>query len=89
MYQSGHVGNKSINAWAVGSIVGYTLDMPWSPRLALQIDGASGDKHPGDGSLGTFNPLFLNGYYFTLAGIRAMQTSFTSSHRSRSNRRVT
>jgi len=68
MYQSGHVGTASIAAWAVGSIFGYTLDMPWSPRLALQADSASGDKHPGDGSLGTFNPLFPNGYYFTLAG---------------------
>jgi len=67
MYQSGYVGSKSISAWAVGSIVGYTLAMPWSPRLALQFDGASGDKQPGDGSLGTFNPLFPNGYYFTLA----------------------
>ncbi len=37
-------------------------------RLALQVDGVSGDKHPGDGSLGMFNPLFPNGYYSTLAG---------------------
>lgn len=29
---------------------------------------ASGDSHPGDNTLGTFNPLFPNGYYFTLAG---------------------
>jgi len=68
MYQSGHVGTKAIAAWAIGSIVGYTLNMPWSPRLALQADSASGDKQPGDGNLGTFNPLFPNGYYFTLAG---------------------
>jgi hypothetical protein len=30
---------------------------------------ASGDKHAGDGKLGTFNPLFPNGYYFALAGL--------------------
>ena len=34
----------------------------------MQIDGASGDRHPGDGRVETFNPLFPNGYYFTLAG---------------------
>ncbi|MDR5805800.1 alginate export family protein [Caballeronia sp. LZ001] len=69
MYQSGHVGEKTISAWAVGSLAGYTLAAaPWTPRLGIQIDAASGDRHPGDGRVGTFNPLFPNGYYFTLAG---------------------
>lgn len=68
MYQTGDVGNKRIGAWAVGSLFGYTLDSTWTPRLGLQVDAASGDRHPGDGRLGTFNPLFPNGYYFALAG---------------------
>ncbi|WP_250516503.1 alginate export family protein [Caballeronia sp. INDeC2] len=68
MYQTGHVGNKTIAAWAVGSLFGYTLASPWTPRFGLQIDAASGDRHPNDGRVETFNPLFPNGYYFTLAG---------------------
>jgi hypothetical protein len=49
--------------------VGYTFsDIPLQPRLGIQADAASGDRRPGDGTLGTFNPLFPNGYYFTLAG---------------------
>jgi hypothetical protein len=40
----------------------------WSPRLALQFDIASGTADPRSGTLGTFNPLFPNGYYFALAG---------------------
>lgn len=69
MYQSGHVGNKTIGAWAIGSLAGYTLaNMPWTPRLGVQLDAASGDRHPGDGRIETFNALFPNGYYFALAG---------------------
>lgn len=68
MYQTGHVGDKTIAAWAVGSLFGYTLSSQWTPRFGLQVDAASGDRHPNDGRIETFNPLFPNGYYFTLAG---------------------
>jgi len=69
MGQTGVVGGKDIRAWAVGARTGYTFaQFAWQPRLGLQMDAASGDHHPADNVLGTFNPLFPNGYYFTLAG---------------------
>jgi Alginate export len=69
MAQFGDVGGTNIRAWAVGSRSGYTVaDFAWTPCLGLQIDAASGDHKAGDKTLGTFNPLFPNGYYFTLAG---------------------
>jgi hypothetical protein len=69
MGQVGDIGGKSIRAWAVGSRSGYTIaNVAWAPRLGLQIDAASGDHKAGDKTLGTFNPLFTNGYCFTLAG---------------------
>jgi hypothetical protein len=40
----------------------------WSPRLGIQLDAASGDHNLSDGQVGTFNPLFPNGYYVTLSG---------------------
>lgn len=69
MQQRGEVGAKRIEAWAWGARVGYTATgTGWRPRIGLQVDAASGDRRRGDRTLGTFNPLFPNGYYFTLAG---------------------
>jgi hypothetical protein len=69
MGQAGSVGTKQIRAWGAGARAGYTFtDVVWQPRIGLQLDGASGDRHRGDGRIETFNPLFPNGYYFSLAG---------------------
>ncbi len=53
-----------------GDLSGYwsRYDRSNARFIAVQIDAASGDRHPHDGRIGTFNPLFPNGYYFTLAG---------------------
>jgi len=68
MGQTGNLGAKSVRAWAFGSLAGHTLvAWMWSPRFGLQIDAASGDHDPNGRTLGTFNPLFPNGYYVTLA----------------------
>ena len=68
MGQVGRIAQERIRAWYVGSRLGYTFSAPWSPRLGLQFDVASGDNNPHDGTLNTFNPLFPIGYYVTLAG---------------------
>ena len=69
MGQTGHVDQKRIRAWGIGSRFGYTLaKTTFKPRLGLQVDAASGDTHPGDETIGTLNPLFPNGYYLNLAG---------------------
>jgi len=69
MNQVGRIGLQDIEAWAFGSLAGYTLrDLPWTPRLGIQVDASSGDRSPTDNRLNTFNPLFPNGYYVTLAG---------------------
>jgi hypothetical protein len=69
MGQGGDMAGESVRAWAFGSLAGYTFAaLPWTPRLGLQVDAASGDKNRNDHQLNTFNPLFPNGYYVSLSG---------------------
>src|SRR5262249_4541948 len=57
MQQAGSVGGKSVSAWAVGTLVGYTFkSAPLTPRIGVQLDAASGDGNPHDSHVGTFNP---------------------------------
>ncbi len=46
------------SAWYQHLDVGYTSEMPWSPRLALQYDYASGDHDPNDNKDQRFDTLF-------------------------------
>jgi hypothetical protein len=65
MAQWGHFADNSIRAWSLASETGYVLSaLPLSPRLLLRANIASGDDDPGDGRLGTFNPLYPRAKYF-------------------------
>ena len=61
--QFGSVGNASVAAGMFTAVLGYTAPVHWSPRVYLEFDYASGDKHPG-GTVGTFNQLYPNGHSF-------------------------
>lgn len=45
-------------AWYQHVDIGYTFDLPWSPRLALEYDYASGDKNPNDNQDQRFDTLY-------------------------------
>lgn len=45
-------------AWYQHADVGYTFAMPWTPRLALEYDYASGDSNPNDGKDQRFDTLY-------------------------------
>jgi hypothetical protein len=65
-YQWGSFGTRSIRAWSVSTETGFTFDRtPFHPRPLLRADVYSGDGNPANHPLGTFNPLFPRGAYFT------------------------
>ncbi|MFO0373692.1 MAG: alginate export family protein [Alphaproteobacteria bacterium] len=66
VYQFGTFGVMRIQAWTFASDLGYSFsDTFLKPRLGLKANIASGDKNRKNNVLGTFNPLFPRGSYFT------------------------
>lgn len=64
--QWGTFGDGDIGAWSLASDTGYTWHSdPWTPRLGLSANVASGDRNPADQDLQTFNPLYPRGSYFS------------------------
>lgn len=77
IYQFGSFGDGDISAWTVASETGFTFeDKPWRPRAALSANIASGDDDPADSDLGTFNPLFPRGNYFSEAAVLGPRNFF-------------
>jgi Alginate export len=65
-YQWGSFGNGSIGAWSVSTETGYTFTQArFQPRPLLRADVYSGDRSETGTTLGTFNPLFPRGAYFS------------------------
>jgi hypothetical protein len=65
-YQWGTFGSGSIRAWSVSTETGFTFDrLRFRPRALLRADVYSGDGNSVNQTLGTFNPLFPRGAYFT------------------------
>lgn len=72
MVQFGETAGKTTTAWAFETDWHYKFnDIDWQPELGLKLDILSGDRTNGDDNIQTFNPMFTNPGYFSLAGVIA------------------
>ncbi len=66
VYQFGEFGRRDVSAWTASSDTGYSpAGAAWKARFGVKSSIATGDSNPADGKLGTFNPLFPRGAFFT------------------------
>ena len=56
--QWGSLGSTDISAWGAYAELGYTLQVPWTPRLYAEYTFGSGDSDPNDRVTGGFSDLF-------------------------------
>lgn len=69
MIQSGRTANKTALAWALEIDWKYVLNkFKMKPTFGVKANIISGDQTYGDDKLGTFNPMFANPAFFSLAG---------------------
>lgn len=57
-FQTGRKGSKEHFAYNPHAELGYTFRLPWTPRLLIQYDYASGTSNPNGSQDGTFDKLF-------------------------------
>ena len=68
IYQFGKLNTNDISAFTIETDWNYDLiHIEWKPSVGLKLEYTSGDKESGDGKINTFNPLFLNPTYYSLA----------------------
>lgn len=67
--QYGSFGTATIDAFGAAGDVGWHPPWPGRPRIAASFGYASGDRRPGDRTLGTFDVLYPNLGYFTDAPV--------------------
>ncbi len=68
IYQFGEIGNSDISAFNIEMDWHYELiNTIWRINPGLKLEYTSGDKHLGDGKVNTFNPMFVNPAYYSLA----------------------
>ena len=63
-FQTGKVRGLELTAFAVHAGAGYTFEVPWTPRLGLEYNYASGDTNPADTNIETFQNLFPTNHKF-------------------------
>ncbi|WP_447971355.1 alginate export family protein [Nitrospira sp. M1] len=58
VWQTGRLGNTDHFAHFQHIDLGYTFNIPWSPRFVMYYDYASGDRNPNDSQDSSFDTLF-------------------------------
>ena len=66
--QHGRLGNQRMDGNGLTIDLAESFAAPWSPTLTASFGRASGDAHPDDGRVDTFDPLYANLAYSTDAG---------------------
>jgi len=67
-YQFGEIGEDNISAFNIETNWHYELiNTKWKINPGLKLEFTSGDKDVGDGKINTFNPMFVNPAYYSLA----------------------
>ncbi len=68
IYQFGEIGDSDISAFNIETDYHYELiHTKWTPSIGLKLEYTSGDRKTGDGKINTFNPMFVNPAYYSLA----------------------
>ncbi len=68
IYQFGTLGNSDISAFNIEFDWDYKFPNTYlKPNPGLKLEYSSGDKNTGDGNINSFNPMFVNPSYYSLA----------------------